>query len=78
MSFLPSFLPSLRPLPFGLETLSFLVSCILRVDWRTKSEREAKGRRRSGGAAPPPGSIDLMTAHFRGLYAPRALTTPTR
>ena len=37
--------PSLRPFPFGLETLSFLVSCILRVDWRTKSEREAKGRR---------------------------------
>ena len=44
-------------------------------------EQKARERRKGvglGGAAPPPGSIDLMTAHFRGLYAPHSLTTPTR
>ena len=48
------------------ETLSSLVSCILRVDWRTRTERAS---RRLGA---PAGRMDLMTAHFRELYAPHS------
>ena len=62
----PSSLPFSLSLSFGLEILSSLVSCILRVDWRTRTERAS----RSLGA--PAGRMDLMTAHFRELYAPHS------
>ena len=68
MNVLPSFLPSLRPLTFGLEILSFLVSCILRVDWRTKSEREAKGRRSERRAAA--GEHRLNDCSFQRVICP--------
>ena len=39
----PSSLPFSLSLSFGLEILSSLVSCILRVDWRTKTGRASRG-----------------------------------